>query len=68
MIAKMRAEQTTMPATSGYCDAILCSIARKCDVEDASTLAREELVQRITDTLDARLIPKGMRIRKVGSR
>lgn len=68
VIAKMRAEQTTMPATSGYCDAILRSIARKCDVEDASTLAREELVQRITDTLDARLIPKGMRIRKVGSR
>lgn len=68
IVAKMRAAQTAMPATSGYCDAILRTIARKCDVENAGALTREELVQQITDTLDTRLIPKGMRLRKVGTR
>lgn len=68
VLSKMRAAQTAVPATSGYCDAILRSIARKCDVENVTELTREELVQQITDVLDARLIPKGMRLRKVRSR
>lgn len=68
LIDRLRAKRPAAPESSGYCDAILRTIARKCDIENAGSLSGEELVKQITDALDNRLIPKGMRIRKVGSR
>lgn len=68
VISKIRGARSLAPMASGYSDAILRTIARKCDVENVNALTREELVQRITDVLDTRLIPKGMRLRKVSSR
>ena len=46
-----------------YLEAIVRTLARKCDVDDSSTV--DEMVDGICDALDTRLIPKGMRIRKI---
>lgn len=68
VLAKLRSGKPSKRETTGYCDAILRTIARKCDVADVDALSSDELVRQISDTLDVRLIPKGMRLRKVGSR